>query len=83
MGTGSTFLAFAAIAARRGLTTARRGRKSIYYLGGLTEGTETIAAFVLFCLLPEWFPVLASVFGVMCLLTVASRITEAWQSLAD
>src|SRR5690606_11034362 len=41
MGTGSSFLAFAIMAARRGLETTARGRKSIYYLGGLTEGTET------------------------------------------
>src|SRR5262249_33963631 len=37
VGTGSSFLAFAVIAAKQGLSTESRGRKSIYYLGGLTE----------------------------------------------
>jgi phosphatidylglycerophosphate synthase len=81
VGTGTSFLAFAIMAAKRGLATELRGRKSLYYLGGLTEGTETIAAFVLACLLPGWFPVIAWVFGGLCWLTTATRITVAWQTL--
>src|SRR5690606_10249682 len=54
-GTGASFLAFAAMAAKRGLTTELRGHKSLYYLGGLTEGTETILVLVAFCLFPGWF----------------------------
>jgi phosphatidylglycerophosphate synthase len=77
VGTGGSFLAFAAIAAKRGLTTAARGRKSIYYLGGLTEGTETIGLFFLICLLPEWFGPLAWGFGGLCWLTTASRLAAA------
>jgi phosphatidylglycerophosphate synthase len=77
VGTGSSFLAFAALAARRGLTTEARGRKSIYYLGGLTEGAETIGLFVLICLLPERFALLAWVFGGLCWLTTASRVAAA------
>ena len=52
MGTGSSFLAFAIMAAKRRLSTDLRGRKSLYYLGGLAEGTETILFMVLACLLP-------------------------------
>ena len=59
MGTGSSFLAFAIMAAKRGLSTDLRGRKSLYYLGGLTEGTETILFLALACLLPAWFALLA------------------------
>jgi phosphatidylglycerophosphate synthase len=81
VGTGTSFLAFAIMAAKRGLATELRGRKSLYYLGGLTEGTETIATFVLACLLPGWFPVIAWVFGGLCWLTTATRITVAWQTL--
>jgi phosphatidylglycerophosphate synthase len=77
VGTGASFLAFAAIAAKRGLTTVARGRKSIYYLGGLTEGTETIALFFLICLLPGHFDLLAWGFGTLCWLTTASRIAAA------
>ena len=74
VGTGSSFLAFSAFAAKRGVTTEARGKKAIYYLGGLTEGTETIALFVWICLIPEHFAVLAWVFGGLCWLTAAMRV---------
>ena len=41
---GASFLAFAALAAQRGLQEPDYPNKGIYYLGGLTEGTETIRA---------------------------------------
>jgi phosphatidylglycerophosphate synthase len=81
IGTGSSFLAYAIMAAKRGVATELRGRKSLYYLGGLTEGTETIVAFVLACLLPAWFPWIALVFGLLCWLTTATRIAVAMQTL--
>ena len=74
VGTGSSFLAFSALAAKRGITTEARGKKAIYYLGGLTEGTETIAVFVLICLFPDRFAVLAWVFGGLCWVTTATRV---------
>lgn len=81
MGTGSSFLAFAVMAAKLGLVTEARGRKSLYYLGGLTEGTETILVFVAFCLFPGAFPALALVYGLLCWLTTLGRILTAWQTL--
>jgi phosphatidylglycerophosphate synthase len=81
VGTGSSFLAYAVMAARRGLATEVRGRKSLYYLGGLTEGTETILVFVLMCLLPAYFPPIALVFGALCWLTTATRFAIAWGTL--
>jgi phosphatidylglycerophosphate synthase len=81
MGTGSSFLAYAVMAAKRGLSSELRGRKSLYYIGGLTEGTETILAFTLACLFPDWFPVIAWVFGALCWLTTATRVAIAWQTL--
>ena len=81
VGTGSSFLAFAIMAAKRGIATDLRGQKSLYYLGGLTEGTETILMFVLACLWPAWFPWIALVFGLLCWLTTATRIAIAAQLL--
>jgi len=49
VGTGTTFLAFAALAAKRGLTSVAYPDKSFYFLGGLTEATETLAFFVAMC----------------------------------
>ena len=81
IGTGSSFLAFAILAARRGRETSLRGQKSFYYLGGLTEGSETIALFLLVCLFPRSFPVLAWVFGAACWATTLGRAMAAWRFL--
>ena len=81
IGTGSSFLAFAALAAGRGLETSARGSKSLYYLGGLTEGGETIALFVLCCLFPAAFGSLAWIFGAACWLTTSTRVLTAWRAL--
>ncbi len=81
VGTATTFLAFAIFAAKLRITTDLRGRKSIYYLGGLTEGSETIALFVLICLFPSAFAWFAWIFGGLCWLTVAVRIDAAVRAL--
>ncbi|CSQ85836.1 CDP-alcohol phosphatidyltransferase [Shigella sonnei] len=39
IGTGSSFLAFAALAAKHQIDNPGYAHKSFYYLGGLTEGT--------------------------------------------
>jgi len=80
VGTGASFLAYAILAAKRGITTELRGRKAIYYLGGLTEGAETIALFAAICLWPAWFGPLAWLFGAACWLTTAARISAAVRS---
>jgi phosphatidylglycerophosphate synthase len=77
VGTGSSFLAYAVFAAKRGITTSIRGTKSLYYIGGLTEGTETIALFIAICLFPDAFPWLAWGFGALCWITTAARVTAA------
>lgn len=71
---GSTFLAFAIIAQKRGLETSSQGVKSLYYLGGLAEGTETIAVFCAMCLLPHAFVYLAIGFAVLCFISAAARV---------
>ncbi|MBG6199040.1 phosphatidylglycerophosphate synthase [Labrenzia sp. EL_13] len=78
---GSAFLAFAIMAERRGLSTDRQGQKSLYYLGGLAEGTETIALFLLMALLPDWFPVLAWAFAAVCFVSAGARVMIGVKSL--
>lgn len=82
IGTGSSFLAFAIFAVRRGIETRARGAKSLYYLGGLTEGTETIALFIAVCLFPGAFALFAWLFGAACWLTTLGRFLEARRLLA-
>jgi phosphatidylglycerophosphate synthase len=74
---GASFLAFATIAAKRGLTTEARGEKSLYFTVGLAEATETIAVFCLFCLFPGAFPETAWLFAAVCLITAAARVILA------
>ncbi len=80
---GATFLAYAAIAARRGLETSTRGHKTIYFSAGLAEGSETIAAFVLMLLWPQWFAVLAYGFAILVGVTALSRAIIAWTTFRD
>lgn len=80
VGTGSSFLAFAAISAKRGETTSSYPNKGIAYLGGLTEGAETIAIFALMCLFPAGFPLLALLFALACALTTLLRWHMGWQA---
>jgi len=79
VGTGSSFLAFAILAAKHRTITEIRGKKSLYYLGGLTEGAETIVVFVLFCLFPGYFAPIAFIFGCMCWITTVTRITISYR----
>ncbi|TWT03805.1 CDP-alcohol phosphatidyltransferase family protein [Reyranella sp. CPCC 100927] len=83
MGTSSSFLAWAAVAAKRGHTTTDRGRKSIYYSAGLVEGTETVLFFVAMCLWPEVFAWLAAAFAALCLWTTIVRLTAAVDAFRD
>ncbi len=78
--TGISFLSYAVLAAKRGLETSEHGRKSFFYNTGLAEGTETIAAFLLMCLFPGHFPLIASIYTVMCLLTVFQRSLAAFMT---
>jgi phosphatidylglycerophosphate synthase len=77
MGTGSTFLTFAIFAQKRGLSTDHQGRKVLYYLGGLTEGTETIVTMVGICLFPDAFALIAWSYGALCWITTVTRIMAA------
>jgi phosphatidylglycerophosphate synthase len=74
IGTGSTFLAFAAFAEKRGMHSSNLPDKSFYFLGGLTEATETIAVFVAMCVWPQHFAWLAYGFAALCCITIVTRI---------
>lgn len=83
IGTGSTFLAFAAVSAKAGQSVnPTYPNKAIYYLGGLTEGTETIVAFCLMCLLPQHFATIAYVFAIACAITICTRLWIGARSLS-
>jgi len=83
VGTGSSFLAFAIMAEKRGISTDIRGKKSLYYLGGLTEGFETILVLVVMCIWPIYFQWFAYIFAGLCWITTSTRIYWAVKTCQD
>ncbi len=81
IGTASTFLAYATIAAKRAVLSPTYPNKGFYYLGGLTEGTETIALFCATCLWPQHFAWFACAFAAACGLTTLTRLYFGMKSL--
>lgn len=76
--TASSFLGRAVLAIQRGEPDdGSRGRKSFFHAAGIVEGTETVIAFVLFCLFPSAFPWLAGIFAGLCLWTAVARVFDA------
>ena len=83
VGTGTSFLAFAVIAEKQGISSEAHGQKAFYYLGGLVEGTETILFYIIICLFPGHFTTLAVIFGCICWLTVVGRFGSAYSLLRN
>ena len=81
IGTGSSFLAFAVMAERRSLNSDAYPQKGLYYLGGLTEATETLLCFALMCLWPARFAWWAYGFAALCALTIVTRIVGGARTL--
>ncbi|TAL72255.1 MAG: CDP-alcohol phosphatidyltransferase family protein [Burkholderiaceae bacterium] len=82
MGTSTIFLAFAVLAAKRGLHSATYPDKAFYFLGGLTEATETLTCFIAMCLWPQHFAVLAYIFSALCAATIATRLWWGWHTFS-
>jgi len=81
IGTGSSFLAFAIAAEKLNINKIQFKYKSFYYLSGLTEGTETIALFIAFCIWPDNFAILALLFSCACIITIFTRIHGGYHTL--
>lgn len=83
VGTGSSFLAFSAVAAKLGRKAPEFPTKGIYYAGGLAEGFETIAVFAAMCLFPASFAVIAYGFAALCGLTTVIRWRQGWIAFSE
>ena len=83
IGTATSFLGFAILAEKHQVTTKIRGKKAFYYLGGLTEGTETILLFLAMLVWPDYFSVMAIIFGILCWVTTGTRIYAAYRQFND
>ena len=74
VGTGSSFLAFSLFAERRNLKSKVFPKKGIYYLESFMEGGETIFFFLIMCLIPSLFPIIAYIFSLLCTTTWLIRL---------
>ena len=83
IGTATSFLGFAILAEKHHVTTQIRGKKAFYYLGGLTEGTETILLILAILVWPDHFSVMAIIFGILCWVTTGTRIYAAYRQFND
>ena len=83
IGTGSTFLAKAAILPS--LTNENLNEeipKSFHYAVGLIEGTETIVFMALCLLFPSLFIYFSLIFIILCLITIVFRIIVCYKELS-
>ncbi len=83
---GSAFLAISGLAEKQARQVVE-GERSLQFVRGLTEGTETITAHAVFALLgalrPSAVPVAVWVFTALVLVTVGQRVRFGWQVLRD
>jgi len=81
VGTTSSFLAYAIMAAKRSQVSTAYPNKSLVFLGGLTEATETYALFAAMCIWPQHFAPLAYAFAAACVITTATRVWWGYTTL--
>lgn len=79
--TGASFLAFSSMAAKHEIAHPNFAYKGFYYLDGLAEGTETILCFIVMCLLPGHFALIAWVFAAVCVFTAVNRVVFGYLTL--
>lgn len=80
---GTAFLALSSLLERRGSPGASADRRSLRFVGGLAEGTETVIVYVLFCLLPQHAELIAWVFAAAVAVTVVQRVALGVHLLAQ
>ena len=77
---GTAFLAFSSIAERTG--RQREDGRSLSFLGGLAEGTETIAVHSLWLVVPAHAGVIAFVWAAVVGLSAAQRVVAGFRDLS-
>lgn len=76
---GTMLLAWSAVAERQ--ARRRADERSLHFVGGLAEGTETIVVYLLFCLLPSAAEAIAWAFAAVVAVTALQRIIFVHRSL--
>jgi len=73
---GTAFLALSSLLERRGTSRALDGR-SLRFVGGLAEGTETVVVYSVICLLPSHAALILGLFAAAVAVTAVQRIALA------
>ncbi len=77
---GTAFLAFSSIAERTG--RQRQDGRSLSFLGGLAEGTETIVVHSLWLVIPAHAGVIATVWAAVVGVSAAQRVVAGFRDLS-
>ena len=72
--TQTTFLASAWIFEKNKNLISTKQRKSFFYIGGITEGFETIIFFILMLIFYKSVELIAYIFGILCWITSIARL---------
>lgn len=74
---GATFLALSSLVERTDRAgAAHEDGRSLRFVGGLAEGTETVIAYVLFCLFPGHAELIAWLFAALVAVTAIQRVAR-------
>ena len=74
--TQTTFLASAWIVEKNKLLISKNQNKSFFYIGGITEGFETIICFIMMLLFYEYINYISYIFGILCWITFITRVVN-------
>ena len=72
--TQTTFLASAWIIEKNNILISNKQKKSFFYIGGITEGFETIICFMLMLIFYNSVQLIAYIFGSLCWVTSITRL---------
>ena len=72
--TQTTFLTSAWFIEKNKILVSTKQKKSFFYIGGITEGFETIICFILMLFFYESVEIIAYIFGILCWITSISRL---------
>ena len=79
--TQSTFLASAWLLEKNKIFISKKNAKSFFYIGGITEGFETIICFSLMLLFNNSIDLISYCFGTLCWITFVFRVFYIRKSL--
>ena len=74
-------LAFDIEAESKGLDEEIRTKNALIFFDGVSSQLEMTIVLALMCIFPAFFPAIAALYGIVCLLTVGSRVLMAYKYL--